>query len=103
MASDCLAQQPITFEFGIIEPTNGPIRRSPAKLPKAYIDGRQLSFEGLFGCQLLEVLQDDEVVYSAYLPAGSSTVSLPESLSGEYEIRLLSDNSYYFFGFIHFQ
>ena len=43
--------------------------------------------------------EDDELVYSAFLPAGTTQVVLPTTLSGTFEIRFETD-TYYYFGYI---
>ena len=50
----------------------------------------------------LEVLDEDGmVVYTTYLPAGTTQVILPSSLSGEFELRLIPFSStYYYRGYI---
>ena len=45
--------------------------------------------------------EDDAVVYSTYVPAGTTQVVLPTTLSGEFELRLIPFNvTYYYRGFI---
>lgn len=39
--------------------------------------------------------EDDELVYSAFLPAGTTLVVLPTTLSGTFEIRFETDTYYY--------
>lgn len=39
------------------------------------------------------------VVYNCYIPAGITQIILPTSLSGSFEIRLITD-SYYYIGYI---
>jgi hypothetical protein len=39
--------------------------------------------------------QDDEVVYTTFLPSGTTQIILPSTLSGSYEIRLVGDTYYY--------
>jgi hypothetical protein len=43
--------------------------------------------------------EDDVVVYSAFVPAGTTQVVLPSTLSGDFEIRLVGD-TYYYRGYI---
>lgn len=43
--------------------------------------------------------EDDEVVYTTYLPSGTTQVILPSTLSGSFEIRLVGD-TYYYRGYI---
>lgn len=57
------------------------------------------AFDESFTLQLLD--EDETVVYSTYIPAGTTQVILPSTLSGDYEIRLVPLNStYYFKGYI---
>ena len=41
--------------------------------------------------------EEGEVVYSTIVPAGTSTVTLPATLTGDYELRLYPDGSNYYF------
>lgn len=43
--------------------------------------------------------EDDELVYSTFVPAGTTLIVLPATLSGEFEIRFETD-TYYYYGFI---
>lgn len=43
---------------------------------------------------------EGEVVYSVFVPAGTTQVVLPNTLSGDYELRFETD-TYYYYGFIH--
>lgn len=44
--------------------------------------------------------EDGVVVYSVFVPAGTTQVVLPNTLSGDYELRFETD-TYYYYGFIH--
>lgn len=93
---------PIEVEVGLqIADPNGtyPFPRGPVLLPTVYIDGNTLSFEDLFGWHVLQIIQDDTVVYSTLVPAGVSSVILPSNLSGDCEFRLVAD-TYYYYGYI---
>ena len=50
----------------------------------------------------LKLLDEDGVViYSTYLPVGSTEVILPSTLSGDFELHLAPfSNTYYYMGFI---
>lgn len=39
--------------------------------------------------------EDDNVVYTTYLLAGTTMVILPSTLSGDFELRLVGDTYYY--------
>ena len=43
--------------------------------------------------------EDDELVYTAFVPAGTTMIVLPTTLSGDFEIRFETD-TYYYYGFI---
>lgn len=43
--------------------------------------------------------ENNNVVYSMFIPAGTTVVYLPTTLSGEFEIRLVT-SSFYFYGYI---
>ena len=57
------------------------------------------AFSEGFTLQLLD--EDEIVVYSTYIPAGTTQVVLPSTLSGEFELRLIPYlASYYYRGYI---
>ena len=43
--------------------------------------------------------ENDVVVYTAYVPAGTTMIVLPSMLSGDFELRLVAD-TYYYRGYI---
>jgi hypothetical protein len=55
------------------------------------------AFEDDFTLELLD--EDGVVVYSAYVPAGTTQIVLPSTLSGDFELRLVAD-TYYYRGYI---
>jgi len=65
-------------------------------------DGYELtlpSFEDDYTLELRDAT--DTVVYSTYLPAGTTTVVLPSTLSGTFELRLVPFfATYYYRGYI---
>lgn len=44
--------------------------------------------------------EDEAVVYSVFVPAGTTQVVLPTTLSGSFELRFETD-TYYYYGFIY--
>ena len=54
-----------------------------------------------FGVDFTLVLLDEDgvVVYSVYVPAGTTMIVLPSTLSGDFELRLVAD-TYYYRGYI---
>ena len=55
------------------------------------------AFEDDFTLELLD--EDGVVVYSVYVPAGTTLIVLPSTLSGDFELRLVAD-TYYNRGYI---
>lgn len=77
-----------------------PHPKSPALTPTVYINENTVSFGSeLEGFELQILDEDGVVVYSTVIAAGTSQVVLPSTLSGEYEIRFVTDD-YYYYGFI---
>jgi hypothetical protein len=77
-----------------------PVHRSPSFFPGVYIDGHTLSFDNLWGNYTLTLYDEEgDVAYTACLPAGTTQIVLPTTLSGNFEIRLEAD-TYYYYGYI---
>ena len=82
----------ITFQRGKIDPTliGNPRPKSPILAPTVYIDGNVLTFETpCDGCVLQLVDEDDEVVYTIIIPAGTTTLTLPSDLEGTFELQII--------------
>ena len=43
--------------------------------------------------------EDDDLVYTTFVPAGTTQIVLPSTLSGSFEIRFETD-TYYYYGYI---
>ena len=96
------AQQSLNWHVGIVKPTAGgvPFPKAPVLLPQVEMDDGTLYFIGTHSDYTLCLLDENEnVVYTTYIPASVSSLALPSYLSGYYEIRLLTD-SVYFYGYI---
>lgn len=71
--------------------------KSPTKTPTVYIGNHSLYFSDTF-CVIVpvELLDEDEnVVYTDWLAPGQTTLAFPNTLSGEYTIRLTVGSIYY--------
>ena len=99
----CLAD-PVTVDFkvGIYDlyplcPGHG---KMPLRIPTIILDDSQVYFHDTHPDYTLTLLNEDgDVVYSTVVPAGTSTVTLPATLTGDYELRLYPDGSnFYFYG-----
>lgn len=69
--------------------------QSPMMKPKIQQNCNTLIISSNYASWYLEIIQYndyDEVVYSQFISQNSSTIVLPENLSGEYEIRLTKGN-----------
>ena len=93
---------PIDFGIGNDEPepTIPSHGKGPVIIPSVDLDGYELSFLSSHDDYTLELRQGGVVVYSTFVSSSTSTVILPTTLQGEYEIRLYGDESYYLIGYI---
>jgi len=83
---------PIPFIKGRIDPTKplNPKPKSPVVAPTVYIDGNVLTFEtSCDGCVLQLVDENDDVVYTTIIPAGTTTLALPSDLEGTFELQII--------------
>ena len=86
-----------------IDPTGseGGYERSPMRPPVISLDGHTLLLNVGYDLTLALLDEDGEAVYTIFVPAGTSAVMLPATLSGDYEIQLYPEGSgYYFFGWV---
>lgn len=74
--------------------------RGPVLFPEASIDNYTLYLCVGFDFTLQLVDSDDNVVYSTFVFANTPSVVLPSYIEGEFELRLVT-NDYYYFGFIN--
>lgn len=70
------------------------IPRSPIQVPDVYLDDHTLYFAQEFEEDLVVTLEDENEVgvYSTYLYAGQTQLSLPASLSGDYTLYIYKGN-----------
>ena len=90
----------LTVGGGYVDPipTVPGSNRMPPACPNLSIDGHTLYFNNV-GYDLTLVLldEDGEEAYTTFVPAGTTAVVLPSTLSGEYELQLLPGGSFYFY------
>lgn len=92
----------IILHTNIIDPTipEGPVRRSPIRVPSISIDDHTLFFNSSCdGCTLRLYNEEGDLVVNLIIPDNSSTISLPSFLTGEYEIQIIRGN-YCFYGYV---
>ena len=102
--SFCYASEvgdPIPLEGGYINPTAGSgNHKGPDQVPEISLDDHTLYFyTPCDGYTLNLVDENDVVVYTIVIPVGTTSWVLPATLSGEYELQLISGN-YCFWGMI---
>lgn len=94
--------EPILLQATIYDPTNpnGGFHKTPIQEPSVSLEDHILYFETpCDGCTLNIVDENDVVVYTLVIPTGTTSLVLPATLSGEYELQIISGN-YLFFGTI---
>lgn len=76
--------------------------RSPIHVPSASIEGYTFTVSPHpdYVLQLVDPDDPDTVYFETVLPEGTVSIDLPSNLSGEYEVRLIWGN-WYFFGDIN--
>lgn len=94
----------VPLSVGFDDPTNDelPFPKYPINIPVVTLDDHDLAFQSNHDAYTLYIIEDGEVVYSAFVPNSTTCLSLPQWLDATYEIQLHTNYSYYFFGFISF-
>lgn len=93
---------PVELQVSIIDPTLQPggTPKQPLQVPSVSLDDHTLYFEiPCDGCTLNIVDSNDTVVYTTVVPTGATSLVLPVTLSGEYELQIIRGN-YVFYGTI---
>ena len=84
-----------------IVPSSG---KGPVYVPDVFQDGMFFTLEASHPGYYLQLLDENgDIAYSLYVPSTQTTVSLPSTLSGNYELRLSpAGSSIYFYGYVMF-
>lgn len=93
---------PVQVPMHIIDQSSGSSGPTYAPIRPWYItqDDYTLTLPALADDYTLELLDEDGVVvYTTFVPSGTTTVILPSTLSGDFELRLVAD-TYYYRGYI---
>lgn len=96
------AQESITFECGIFDPSSIGHQppKSPINPPTVYINDYTLTFATNHPEYVLYIKDENEtVLYSTVVTSATKEVVLPSTLSGDYEIQLVTGN-WCFWGYI---
>lgn len=89
--------QPVTLRKERIKNSEPDNPKSPMLMPTVYINEYTVSFGSDLDGFTLQILDEDGyVVYSTVIAAGTSQVVLSSTLYGEYEIRFVTDDFYYY-------
>ena len=102
IASVQKSDEEIPLQVGILDPTipHEPIGRGPVVVPSISLEGYTLFFyTPCDGCILRLLDANDNVVYSTVIPTNTTSLVLPSTLSGEYEIQIIQGNIC-FYGYI---
>ncbi|UKK47800.1 hypothetical protein L6475_11335 [Prevotella sp. E9-3] len=90
----------ITFEVGVVVPVGQgiPRPRSPLQAPNVALGNYTLFFETDHPSFTLVLLDEEgEEVYSAVAPSDVDSVTLPSTLTGDYELQLYDGSNYYYY------
>ena len=72
--------------------------KSPVEIPDVSISDHSLFFEDVdFDLMLQLVDEDDDAVYTVFVPANTASVVLPSTLTGEFELQLIPTTGIYYF------
>ena len=101
----CAAPTPVGLEVGFEDPeqNGGNPQRGPVVFPEVSIEDNFLTFTTFcYGWTLELINEDDQVVYTAIIT--SDTLVLPSTLCGDYQLRLIPNDSsnIYFYGYVLF-
>lgn len=96
--------QMVTFKVWNPATNGNPIPKSPDDVPEVYMDGHSLYLFDIIENLTVVILDDeDNQIYTTPIPSGSFTVTLPSTLNGDYQLRLIpNDGDIYFYGYIMF-
>lgn len=92
----------IDLQVGYIDPDAGNIgnNKAPVFVPKISIEDYTVFFFTPCDGSTLRLLDENgNVVYSTIIPNGATSLVLPSSLSGSYELQIIQGNLY-FYGYI---
>ncbi len=97
---------PVDLSVGFVDPK--PLMpgssKSPILIPGIDLTDGIITFQESHPDYTLSLIDEDgDVVFQTVVPTAVTTVTLPSSLSGNYELRLYPDgSSIYFYGYVVF-
>lgn len=93
----------VDLEVGYVDPNNDNEgqQKTPITVPDISLEDHTLYFyTPCDGCTLRLLDENDNVVYSTVIATGTTSLVLPSTLSGEYEIQIIQGNIC-FYGYIN--
>ena len=102
-AAQAAVNEIVDVEFTVEIVNNGglgnPRPKTPVLVPQATLDGNVLTFTTSHADFVLTLLDEDgDEAYTVFVPAATTTVVLPSTLTGLFELQLYPGGSYYFLG-----
>ena len=92
----------IDLGVGVVDPENGSLggQKIPITIPEISLEDHTLFFyTPCDGCTLRLLDENENVVFSTVITTGTTSLVLPSTLSGEYEIQIIQGNIC-FYGYI---
>jgi hypothetical protein len=99
LSSVSVMARTINFNVGYEDPQNpkDDDKRTLTLVPEVDLEDYTLTFyTPCDGCVLRLVDENDNVVYSTIISTGTTSLVLPSSLSGDYEIQIIQGNTYFY-------
>lgn len=93
----------IDLGVGVVDPENGSLggQKIPITIPEISLEDHTLFFyTPCDGCTLRLLDENENVVFSTVITTGTTSLVLPSTLSGEYEIQIIQGNIC-FYGYIN--
>ncbi|MBQ4392270.1 MAG: hypothetical protein II826_04060 [Prevotella sp.] len=90
----------ITLQLRIKKPVGGglPFPKNPVTIPEVYLDDHTLYVDNIGDDATIELTDENEtVVYSVFVTNGTTTVVLPSTLTGIYELSIIPETGDYYF------
>ena len=92
---------PVNLHMEIIDdtPDYPSVKKAPMRMPHVFIEDHTLSFPKFHPEYVINIVQGDEVVYTAVIPSDVPTFELPSVINGECTIQLIRGR-FCFWGYI---
>lgn len=84
----------ITLEVEYYDPTieHDPPQRPNVLIPEVFQEGYSFYFDSSCAGNLLQIVREGVIVFTTFIPTDVQQVSLPSTLSGNYEIQIIQGN-----------